>query len=179
MPQRGKSIIALYPGSFDPVTYGHLDVIRRASLLLNELIVGVGENPAKASWFTQEERIAMLRPHVTDLGNVRVEGYSGLTVDFVRTSGANVLLRGIRNQVDLSEELQQANINLVVGGIETFFLSTNEQYVLTSSTYIKQIYELGGRDLERISRLVPPNVIERLEQKMKQNNNRPAGADRE
>lgn len=178
MPQRGKSIIALYPGSFDPVTYGHLDVIRRASRLLNELIVGVGENPEKASWFTQSERIDMLRPHVAELGNVRVEGYSGLTVDFVRTSGANVLLRGIRNQVDLSEELQQANINLVVGGTETFFLSTNEQHVLTSSTYIKQIYELGGRDLERISRLVPPNVIERLEQKMRQNNARPAGAGR-
>ncbi len=165
MPLASKPVVAVYPGSFDPVTCGHLDVIRRAATLFNELIVGVGENPEKPSWFTQQERLEMLDPHLASLDNVRSEGYTGLTIDFVRTCGGRVLLRGIRNHTDLSEELEQANVNLVVGGIETVFLMTSHQHVLTSSTYIKQIIELGGRDLDRVKGLVPPNVIERLKSK--------------
>ncbi|MCG3127457.1 MAG: Phosphopantetheine adenylyltransferase [Phycisphaerae bacterium] len=168
MPQRAR-IIAVYPGSFDPVTFGHLDVIRRGAQLFDRLVVGVGQNPEKESWFSHGERLAMLEPHLETLRNVRAEGYEGLTVDFVRRVGGRVLLRGIRDQIDLSDELHQANVNLLVGEIETVFLMTSDQHVLTSSTYIKQIYELGGGDLARIERLVPPNVVDRLEERMRRN----------
>lgn len=174
MPSNRKPVVALYPGSFDPVTYGHLDVIRRAGSLFDGLVVGVGENPEKKSWFSQRERLEMLRPHVAELPNVRAEAYAGLTVDFMRRCGARFILRGIRDQTDLSDELHQANVNLVAGDIETLFLMTSDQHVLTSSTYIKQLYELGGSDLERLRRLVPPNVLERLDHKIKRD--RRAGA---
>ncbi len=162
MPRQQPSVIAVYPGSFDPVTCGHLDVMRRGADVFGELIIGVGDNPEKAPWFSAEERIEMLRPHVEALPNGRMLAYTGLTVDFVLACGARVILRGIRDQVDLSTELQQANINQVVGGIETVFLATSDEHALTSSTYIKQIFELGGSNVERIKRLVPQNVIEQL-----------------
>ena len=116
--------------------------------------------------FTHEERLAMLEPHLRDLPNARVETYEGLTMDFVRQRGAHVLVRGIRDVTDLSGELLQANVNLVIGGVETVFLLTSDQHVLTSSTYIKQIYEMGGCDRERVERLVPPTVAKYLEQKL-------------
>lgn len=163
---RPDPIIAVYAGSFDPVTHGHLDVIRRASKLFNELIVGVGLNPDKAELFTQAERLDLLRPHLQGLDNVRAEAYSGLTIDFVREHGGSVIVRGIRDIADLSNELQQANLNLQIGGVETIFLLTSDQHVMTSSTYVKQIYELGGNDTERIRRLVPPNVAEQLARKL-------------
>lgn len=167
MPQSKKPVVAIYPGSFDPVTNGHLDIIRRASAMFDELIVGVGENPEKRSWFSQRERIEMLRPHLAQLRNARAEAYTGLTVDFVRRCGGRFLLKGIRDQIDLSDELHQANVNLLAGDVETLFLMTSDQHVLTSSTYIKQLYELGGSDLERLQRLVPANVLARLDQKMR------------
>lgn len=166
MSAEPTSVIAVYPGSFDPVTYGHIDVMRRGARVFGELVVGVGDNPEKAAWFTAEERLEMLRSHVEPLPNVRAEAYTGLTIDFVLACNARVILRGIRDQVDLSSELQQANINQVVGGIETVFLATSDEHALTSSTYIKQIFELGGRNLDRIRRLVPDNVIQRLEATM-------------
>ncbi|MFO0837029.1 MAG: pantetheine-phosphate adenylyltransferase [Phycisphaerae bacterium] len=166
MQSRAQNTIAVYPGSFDPVTHGHLDVIRRSAVLFNELVVGVGINPDKQSMFTPEERLALLRPHLRGLANVRAEAYNGLTIDFVRASGARVLVRGIRDVSDLSDELQQANVNMLIGGVETVFLLTSDQYALTSSTYIKQIFELGGGGSSRIERLVPPNVATALERKL-------------
>jgi pantetheine-phosphate adenylyltransferase len=166
MSPQQPSAIAVYPGVFDPVTYGHLDVMRRGADVFSELIVGVGDNPEKAPWFTAEERIEMLRPHIEALPNARVQSYTGLTIDFVLACDSHIILRGIRDQVDLSSELQQANINQVVGGIETVFLATTDEHALTSSTYIKQIFELGGHNIERIRRLVPPNVIDRLVARM-------------
>ena len=166
MTASSEHIVAVYPGSFDPVTYGHLDVVRRAAQLFNELIIGIGQNPGKEDLFTHAERVELLRPHVRDLGNVRVATYNGLTIDFVRKCGARVILRGIRDVTDLSHELLQANVNLAIGGVDTVFLLTGDQYVLTSSTYIKQIFEMGGGDRERVERLVPPNVAARLEQKL-------------
>ncbi|MFH1745999.1 MAG: pantetheine-phosphate adenylyltransferase [Planctomycetota bacterium] len=168
MPNKTDRIVAIYAGTFDPVTLGHLDVIRRAAGLFNCLIVGVGQNPDKAELFTSHERLTMLAPHLCDLPNVRAEAYQGLTTDFVRHCGARVLVRGIRDFTDLSFELLQANVNMAIDGVDTVFLLTSDQHVLTSSTYIKQIFEMGGGDRARIERLVPPNVAECLERKLGQ-----------
>lgn len=161
-----KRISAVYQGSFDPVTYGHLDIVRRGAAIFNELIVGIGVNPEKEQLFTSDERLALLRPHIADLTNVRAAAYDGLTIDFVRECGAHVLLRGIRDMADLSKEVQLANLNRLIGGVETVFMLASDQHVLTSSTYIKQIYEMGGGDQERIAQLVPPNVAAALAQRL-------------
>jgi pantetheine-phosphate adenylyltransferase len=166
MPANNARIIALYAGSFDPVTHGHLDVIRRASRLFNDLVVGVGTNPEKPPTFTPQERIEMLTPHLKELRNVRVAAYQGLTIDFAHACSAKVLVRGIRDMGDLSSELQIANLNLAIGGVETVFLLTSDQHVLTSSTYVKQIYEMGGADAARLQRLVPENVTRKLAEKL-------------
>jgi pantetheine-phosphate adenylyltransferase len=166
MPDTSQHIVAVYPGSFDPLTHGHLDVIRRAARLFNALIVGVGQNPDKRPLFSQRERIAHLEPHTRKMSNVRIEAYHGLTMDFVRKCGGRVLVRGIRDMHDLSSELQQANVNLAIGGVETVFLLTSDQHVLTSSTYVKQIYELGGGDATRLKRMVPENVAGALAAKL-------------
>lgn len=166
MADHTQHIVAVYPGSFDPVTHGHLDVIRRASRLFNELIIGIGLNPGKETLFTPQERVELLEPHLVRFANVRAEAYDGLTFDFVRQCGARVLIRGIRDTTDLSNELLQANLNLTIGEVDTVFLLTRDQHVLTSSTYIKQIYEMGGGDLTRIERLVPRNVAAALARKL-------------
>lgn len=166
MPQRNAHITAVYPGSFDPPTHGHLDIIRRASHLFNQLIVGVGHNPDKEPLFSQDERLKLLAPHFAHLHNVRAEAYEGLTIDFVCGVGGRVLVRGIRDLADLSSELQQANVNLAIGAVDTVFLLASEQYALTSSTYVKQIYQLGGGDATRIKRLVPENVARALAAKL-------------
>ena len=166
MPHRTQHIVAVYPGSFDPLTHGHLDVIRRASQLFNALVIGVGQNPEKQEMFTQAERVQLIRPHVSQLPNVRIATYDGLTIDFVRDCGGRVVIRGIRDVHDLSSELQQANVNMVLGGIETVFLLTTDQHAMTSSTYVKQIFELGGGDTERVKRLVPANVAHALARKL-------------
>lgn len=165
MTDRDLHTIAVYPGSFDPVTNGHIDVMRRAARLFNELVIGVGRNPDKEAMFSAPERVALVEPHVRDLCNVRVEAYEGLTIDFVRQCNGCVIIRGIRDLADLSDELQQANLNLMIGQVETVFLMTSDQHVLTSSTYVKQIYELGG-GAERLSRLVPENVVRALAAKL-------------
>lgn len=155
-------VIAVFPGAFDPITNGHLDLIDRARRFVDELIVAVGRNPEKQELFTAAERVEMIRELVANMGRVRVESYEGLTAEFVHSVNAKLIIRGIRDNVDLHYELQQANINMAVGGVETMFLLTRDVYALTSSTYIKQIVELGCLDPERLSRLVPPLVAERL-----------------
>ena len=160
-----KLIRGVFAGAFDPITNGHLDIIRRARDFVDELIVAVGHNPEKKDLFSTEERLEMLRELIGDLPRVRIEAYEGLTAEFVRAIDATALIRGIRDNVDLHYELQQANINMAVAGVETIFLMTRDQFALTSSTYIKQIVELGCTDQERLSRLVPPPVAERLRKK--------------
>ena len=172
MPKEQEEVVAVYAGTFDPVTLGHLDVIRRATRLFNRLVIGVGRNPDKAEMFTQAERIEMLQPHLSALPNAHAEAYDGLTTDFVRHCGAHVLVRGIRDFTDLSFELLQANVNMAIGDVDTVFLLTRDQHVLTSSTYIKQIFEMGGGDRARIERLVPPNVAQCLEEKLGHLHNR-------
>jgi pantetheine-phosphate adenylyltransferase len=166
MAKSRAAITAVYAGSFDPVTLGHIDLIRRAARLFNRLVIGVGLNPDKAEMFTQAERVALLKPHLRDLPNTRVEAYDGLTTDFARRCRAQVLVRGIRDFTDLSFEMLQANVNRTIGEMETAFLLTSDQHVLTSSTYIKQVYEMGGGDRARIQRLVPSNVADLLERKL-------------
>jgi pantetheine-phosphate adenylyltransferase len=166
MPPPHEPIVAVFQGSFDPVTFGHLDVIRRAARMFNELVVGIGHNPDKAPLFTPEERLDLLLPHLADLPNVRAATYAGLTIDFVRKCGAQVLVRGVRDMADLNKEVQVANLNRLVGGVETIFILASDQHVLTSSTYIKQIYEMGGGDASRIEQLVPANVVPRLAAKL-------------
>ena len=166
MPERNL-IRAVLPGAFDPLTNGHLDLIKRAAQMVDELIVAIGHNPEKAALFTAPERMEMLREVLAGMDGVLVQAYEGLTADFVKSVDAKVIIRGIRDNVDLHYELQQANVNLIVGNVETLFLMTRDQFALTSSTYIKQIVEMGVQDLERLSRLVPANVAVRLRDKFK------------
>ena len=157
--------IAVFPGAFDPVTNGHVDLIHRANGLFDRLIVGVGHNPEKRALFNAEERVAMLEAELRDLPEVQVRAYAGLTMEFVRAVGGRVILRGTRDAVDLRTELLAANTNLIVGGVETVFLMASDQHALTSSTLIKQIVELGGHGAKELTRLVPSEVYKRLLEK--------------
>lgn len=162
-----RANLALFPGMFDPLTHGHLDIIQRAAKLFETLIVAVGHNPLKTEVFTPEERRQMLVEHTSELRNVEVRSYSGLTVEFARRVGAGVILRGIRDTVDIHAELEIAMTNRIIGGIETVFLMTSGQHILTSSTLIKQIVEIGQYDTDHLSRLVPLDVAKRLEERLR------------
>ncbi len=158
--------IVIFPGSFDPVTHGHLDIIRRAASLYNKLIVAVGDNPTKKAAFTAAERCQMVKDHTADLSNIEVQTYDGLTVEFARKIGAGVILRGIRDTVDLHAELEIATTNRIIGEIETVFLLTSGQHILTSSTLIRQIVEIGHYDPQHLSKLVPLDIAEKLRQRL-------------
>src|SRR5688572_22224959 len=156
---------ALFPGQFDPMTNGHLDVIARGVKIFDELVVAVGINPEKRELFTLDERLAMVQELLRNTPGVRVEKYSGLTVDFARKRGAAAILRGIRDVSDLRYEFQLALANRAVGGIETVFIMTGDQYALTSSSLIRQIVSLGG-DIGALAGLLPTIVIEALRRKV-------------
>ncbi len=157
-----RSGIAVFPGTFDPVTYGHVDIIKRSARLFDQLVVGVGKNPEKREMFTSDDRIAMLREVMADISNVTVRAYEGLTMEFAHEMGAGIIVRGIRDSHDLRDELNFANANLMVGDVETVVLMASDRNALTSSTLIKQIVELGGSDIDRLKDLVPPGVLTRL-----------------
>lgn len=163
---------AVFPGQFDPITNGHLDVIRRGAKLFDELIVAVGTNPDKRELFTVEERVEMIGELLKDIPNARVEGFSGLTADFVKKSHATAILRGIRDVSDLRYEFQLALANRAVGGVETVFIMTGDQYALTSSSLIRQIVSLGG-DIKQLAAVLPASVIPRLRKKQKSGSLRP------
>ncbi len=165
MSNRPKKI-AIFPGQFDPITNGHLDVIRRGVSLFDELVVAVGINPDKREFFTIDERVAMIQTLVKGITGVRVEKYTGLTVDFARSAKATVILRGIRDVLDLRYEFQLAMANRTVGGIETVFIMTGDQYALTSSSLIRQVVALGG-DVRSLSGLLPEIVVHKLRQKQR------------
>ncbi|MCK6486150.1 MAG: pantetheine-phosphate adenylyltransferase [Phycisphaerae bacterium] len=174
--QRLGPNIAVFPGTFDPPTNGHIDIIQRGRLLFDELIVAVLQNPEKEPLFTTEDRLEMLRELFHDMPNVKVAAFDGLTMDFARKCGARAILRGIRDGADLRFEMQLANANLMVGEVETVFLLANDEYILTSSTLIKQIVEMGGWDKRRLLRLVPPNVAARLRERLVRNGRRARNA---
>ncbi len=159
-----KEIVAIYPGSFDPPTNGHVDIIVRAAKLFPRLIVAVGENPAKGALFSQEERVEMLREICQDLGleNVEVDSFKGLLVDFARRKGARVIVKGLRAVSDFEYEFQQALMNQhLLEGLETLFMPTSSEWSYLSSSIVKEIASLGGD----ISSLVPPPVERRLREK--------------
>lgn len=147
--------LAVFPGTFDPITNGHLDVIKRGARLFDELVVAVGENPEKPALLGPEERADIIRRTVADIPNVRVETYSGLTVELAGRLGAVAILRGIRNSSDLQFEFQVALTNRAVAGTETVFIMPGSEYAFTSSSLIKQIARMGGD----VSALVPPEAL--------------------
>jgi pantetheine-phosphate adenylyltransferase len=156
-------VIAVYPGSFDPITNGHLDLIARGAMLFDKLIVAVLGNAAKQPLFTVEERLEMLREAVRNHLNVEVDTFDGLLVDYAARKGATVLLRGIRAISDYEYELQMALMNRRLRPeIETVFLMAGEAYSFISSRLVKEVFALGGS----ISELVPPLVEARLRERV-------------
>ena len=155
---------AIYPGSFDPVTNGHLDIIRRAAKIADVLIVAVSQNPDKVSMFTVEERVDMLRETTKDIPNVRVDAFSGLTVDYARRKQAAFMVRGLRAVTDFDYELQLSQTNKVLAPeIETVFLATDLKHAYLSSSVVKQAAQFGGD----ISDFVPEYVKEKVLDKKK------------
>lgn len=163
--------VAVYPGSFDPMSFGHLDVIIRGRRLFDQLVVGVGRNPGKDELFTLDERVAMAETLTRDIvarepehAPVHVRGFSGLTVDFAKSVNATAILRGIRNLSDLQYEVQQAVTNREVAGLETVFVVAGQSFAYTSSSLIRQLAAMG-RDLSVLRSMVPHLVIDELRTK--------------
>jgi pantetheine-phosphate adenylyltransferase len=149
---------AVCPGSFDPVTHGHLDIIGRASILYDEVIVAVLVNKTKSSLFTVEERMEMLTTVTEAYGNVRVDSFHGLLVDYCRSHDVLAVVKGLRAVSDFDYELQMAQMNHDLAGVETLFMATNPTYSFLSSSLVKEVATYGGD----VSGLVPPSVLERL-----------------
>ena len=155
--------IAVFPGMFDPLTNGHLDVIDRGRRLFDRLIIAVGRNPEKAPLFSADERVEMIRQLVKPWPSVVVEAFEGLTVNYVRSRRAVAILRGIRSTMDLPHELQQAYTNRTLSGVETVFILTTEEHSLISSSMIKQVAAMGGD----VRAMVPPVIFDRLKSRLK------------
>jgi len=153
---------AVYPGSFDPVTLGHMDIIRRGAALFDRLVVAVAMNPEKQSLFTIDERMAMVRAAARGLAGVTVDAYEGLTAGHVERLGASVILRGLRQHSDFEYEYQLALTNRTISGIETLFVMADEHVAYISSHMVREVARLGGD----VSRFVPPNVAKALAKKL-------------
>ena len=156
-------VIAVYPGSFDPATYGHLDIIKRASVSFDKVIVGVLHNSAKSPLFSVEERVNILKKATQDIPNVEVRSFSGLAVDFAKECQAHTIVRGLRAITDFEYELQMAQTNRVLApDIDTVFLTTSLEYAYLSSTIMK---EVAGYDGD-LSKFAPPEITEAVKKKM-------------
>ena len=152
---------AICPGSFDPVTNGHLDVFTRAAKIADEVVVAVLVNRSKAGMFSVEERIEILTDVTADLPNVRIDAFHGLLVDYCRDNGIEAIVKGLRAISDFDYELQMAQMNHRLGEVETLFVSTNPQYSYLSSSLIKEVARHGGD----VSGLVPQAVLDRFPEK--------------
>ncbi|MGD0785799.1 MAG: pantetheine-phosphate adenylyltransferase [Sedimentisphaerales bacterium] len=157
-----RFVRAVFPGSFDPITNGHLDVISRGIKLFDELIVAVGNSPLKNQLFTLAERVEMIKPLVAGIEGITVQSYDCLTVEYAASVGATAILRGLRNFTDVQYEFQLAMTNRAVAGIETIFVMTGEQYGFTSSTLIREVARLGGD----VSNLIPQGIYEKLQKRL-------------
>lgn len=153
---------AVCPGSFDPVTLGHVDVFERAAAQFDEVVVAVLVNPNKKGMFSREERIAMIEESTTHLPNLRVESGSGLVVDFARNRGLTAIVKGLRSSTDFEYELQMAQMNKHVAGVDTFFVASTPRYSFVSSSLAKEVAQLGGD----VSDLLPAPVNRRLAEKL-------------
>jgi pantetheine-phosphate adenylyltransferase len=158
---------AVYPGTFDPLTRGHEDLVRRASSLFSTLIIGVADSRAKRTFFSLEERVAMAREVLSGIDNVQVVGFTGLLIDFVRQHSARVVLRGLRAVSDFEYEFQLAGMNRsLYPDFETMFLTPSEQHMFISATLVREIALLGGD----VSKFVDPRVQARLARKVAEQN---------
>jgi pantetheine-phosphate adenylyltransferase len=156
-------IKAVYPGTFDPLTRGHEDLVRRASTLFGALVLAVAESTAKRTFFTLEERVAMAKEVLSDVKNLEIVGFSGLLTDFVRMHGARVVLRGLRAVSDFEYEFQLAGMNRhLYPDMETVFLTPSEQHMFISATLVREIALLGGD----LAQFVHPKVAKRLKEKV-------------
>ncbi|MFF3560200.1 pantetheine-phosphate adenylyltransferase [Streptomyces sp. NPDC002574] len=155
---------AVCPGSFDPVTNGHLDIIARASRLYDEVYVAVMINKSKHGLFSIEERIALIEEVAADYGNVRVEAFHGLLVDFCKQRDIPAIVKGLRAVSDFDYELQMAQMNNGLSGVETLFVPTNPTYSFLSSSLVKEVAQWGGD----VAHLLPPVVLEALKKKLAQ-----------
>ena len=157
--------IGLYPGTFDPVTRGHLDIITRSAKLVDKLVIGVLPNQAKKPWFSVEERMELIRKCTSDISNVEVKSFDGLTVDFGKQLGASVIVRGLRAITDFEYELQIAQINHKLSPeLDTVFFTTNVEYSYVSSSIVKEVASYGGD----ISSFVAPQIIDDIYNKYKE-----------
>ena len=155
-------LTALCPGTFDPVTNGHIDIIERAAGRFDALIVGVLDNPSKEPLFAAEERVGMLKEAVHTLDNVEVEAFTGLLVEYATRRGADVVVKGLRAVTDFEYEIQMAQMNHQLAGVETLFMTTSPQWSFLSSSLIKEVARFGGD----VSNLVPEHVAARLAEKL-------------
>ena len=157
-----KPVRAIFPGSFDPITNGHLDVIERGIKLFDELIIAVGQSPVKKELFSLDERVEMIRGLVAGNPRITVQSYKSLTVEFAAQVKADVMLRGLRNLTDVQYEFQLAMTNRSVAGVETVFVMTSEQYGFVNSTMVREVAMLGGD----VSGLIPVSVYEKLQRQL-------------
>jgi len=157
-----QPVKAIFPGSFDPITNGHLDVIGRGVKLFDHLIVAVGQNPQKEELFTPDQRVDMIRDLVKDMPRVTVEKYNLLTVEYAKQVGADVMLRGMRNLTDVQYEFQMAMMNRSVAGVETVFVMTSEEFGFVNSTMVRDVAILGGD----VSKLIPVTVYDILKKRL-------------
>jgi pantetheine-phosphate adenylyltransferase len=156
-------LTALCPGTFDPVTNGHLDIIERAAGRFDALVVGVLDNPAKRPLFGVEERVSLLKEVTQHLANVEVDAFSGLLVEYAARRGADVVVKGLRAVTDFEYEIQMAQMNHSLAGVETLFMTTAPQWSFLSSSLVKEVAGLGGD----VTSLVPAVVVERLRDRLK------------
>ena len=157
--------VAVYPGSFDPVTLGHIDIIQRTAKMFDKVIIGVLRNRSKSPLFTAEERVELLKQVTADIPNVEVQSFQGLLIDFVRQNHANVIVRGLRAITDFEYELQMAQTNRVIASqIDTIFLTTNLKYSYLSSTIVKEIARYHGN----INEFLHPYVAEKVREKVEE-----------
>lgn len=164
-----RTRIALYAGSFDPMTLGHEDIVRRAAQLFDTLVVGIGINPDKQPLFTSEEREQILREVLSDLDNIRIVSFKELTVDFARSQGASVMIRGVRTVSDIEAEFTMALANhMMAPELETVFLMASERFSHISSTLIKQIAGMGTQETaeKQLRKFVPECVVTPLLRKL-------------